>query len=266
VIVTGDNGMPFPRAKANCFEYGVHVPLAVSYPEGFPGRRIVDDPVSFTDFAPTILEMTGIAPDGMMPISGKSLVNILRSKTSGIVDESKKYVFAGRERHSSSRYDNLGYPQRAIRSSQYLLIWNMKPDLWPAGDPQRLKPGSDSELLPLYGIDETGKHNSDWAFTDVDAAPSKSFIVENHSDEEISRFFNLAFAKRPEYELYDVKSDPDCLINLSGNPEFLPVKQEMKEELTQELIRSEDPRIVGPDTGIFDSYVRYSPMREFPRP
>ncbi len=58
VIVTGDNGMSFPRAKANGYEYGVHVPLAISYPEGFPGNRIVDDPVSFVDFAPTILEMT----------------------------------------------------------------------------------------------------------------------------------------------------------------------------------------------------------------
>ena len=266
VIVTGDNGMPFPRAKANCFEYGIHVPLAISYPEGFPGRRIVDDPVSFADLAPTILEMTGTGTDGMMPVSGRSLVNILRSENSGIVDETKKYVFAGRERHSSSRYDNLGYPQRAIRSTQYLLIWNIKPDLWPAGDPQRLKPGSETELLPLFGIDEAGKHNSDWAFTDVDAAPSKSFIVENHSDEEISRFFNLAFAKRPEYELYDVISDPDCLINLSGNPDFLPVEQEMKDQLIRELIRSEDPRVVGPDTGIFDTYIRYSPMREFPRP
>ena len=47
--------MPFPRAKANCFEYGVHVPLAVSYPKGFPGKRRVDDPIGFVDIAPTIL-------------------------------------------------------------------------------------------------------------------------------------------------------------------------------------------------------------------
>jgi len=31
VIVTGDNGMPFPRAKANCYEYGIHVPLAIRW-------------------------------------------------------------------------------------------------------------------------------------------------------------------------------------------------------------------------------------------
>lgn len=29
VVVTSDNGMPFPRAKANLYEYGTHVPLAI---------------------------------------------------------------------------------------------------------------------------------------------------------------------------------------------------------------------------------------------
>ncbi|MCK4748182.1 MAG: sulfatase [Bacteroidales bacterium] len=103
VIVTGDNGMPFPRAKANCFEYGVHVPFAVRFPKNFPGGRIVDDPVSFIDLAPTILEITGTSREGMLPITGKSFLSTLRSKKQGIVNESNEYALAGRERHSSSR-------------------------------------------------------------------------------------------------------------------------------------------------------------------
>ena len=133
IIVTADNGMPFPRAKANCFEYGIHIPMAISYPNGFPAGRRVDDLISFIDLAPTILELAGIKPEGMQPLSGKSIVNILKSEKSGLIDKSKKYVFAGRERHSSSRWNNLGYPQRAIRGTEYLLIWNIKPERWPAG-------------------------------------------------------------------------------------------------------------------------------------
>jgi N-sulfoglucosamine sulfohydrolase len=267
VIVTGDNGMSFPRAKANSFEYGLHVPLAISYPKGFPGNRIVDDPVSFADLAPTILEMTNTKPEGMMPIFGRSITNILKSKKSGIVDETKKYVFAGRERHSSSRWNNLGYPQRAIRSTQYLFIWNMRPDLWPAGDPQAINTESPArDLLPLYGIDEKGLHHSDWAFTDVDASPSKSFLIENHADEKIRYFFDLAFAKRIEYELYDIKKDPFCLTNLCGEPDYSAIEREMKDELFMELTRSGDPRVVGPDKEIFETYERYSPIREFPKP
>ncbi|MDP2856080.1 MAG: sulfatase [bacterium] len=263
IIVTGDNGMSFPRAKANCFEYGAHVPLAISYPKGFPGNRTVNDPVSFVDFAPTILEMTNTKPEGMMPIFGRSITNILKSTNSGIVDETKKYIFAGRERHSSSRWNNLGYPVRAIRSERYLLIWNIKPDLWPAGDPQALKPGSE-ELLPMYGIDEKGIHHSGWAFTDVDGGPSKSFLVEHHTD--LQYYFDLAYAKRPMYELYNVQDDPYCLTNLCGKPDFAAIEQEMKTELMNELKRSEDPRVVGPDTEVFDSYIRYSPIRDFPKP
>ena len=265
VIVTGDNGMPFPRAKANAYEYGVHVPLAISYPDGFPGNRIVNDPVSFADFAPTILEMTNTKPEGMMPLFGRSIANILKSKESGIVDETKKYIFAGRERHSSSRWNNLGYPVRAIRSENFLLIWNMKPELWPAGDPQAIDTET-GKIRPMYGIDDKGVHHSDWAFTDVDASPSKSFLIENHADPNLTHYFDLAYAKRPEFELFDIKKDPYCLTNIIDNPRFSDIMQEMKDELLKELTRSEDPRIVGPDKEIFETYVRYSPIREFPKP
>lgn len=266
VIVTGDNGMPFPSAKANCFEYGVHVPLAISYPQGFPAGRIIDDPVSFVDFAPTILEMTATKPAGMLPISGKSITNILKSRKAGIVDVTKKYVFVGRERHSSSQWNNIGYPQRAIRSKEYLFIWNAKPERWPAGAPQRLKDGTTNDFYPMYGIDENGKHNSEWAFTDIDASPSKSFLVENCENEKYSRFFDLATAKRPEFELYQVKNDPGCLNNLSGIPAFSDIEKEMKTALFEELKLSGDPRVVGLDKDIFETYIRYSPIREFPKP
>jgi len=266
VIVTSDNGMAFPRAKANGYEYGVHVPFAVRFPKDFPGGRMVDDPVSFADIAPTILELTGTSPEGMLPISGKSILKTLQSEKQGIVDPGKKYVFAGRERHSSSRYLNWGYPQRMIRSKDFLLTWNMKPERWPAGAPQRIVKGTEDELWPMYGIDEKGIHHSDWAFTDIDAAPTKSFIVENHEDPAIKPFFELAVSKRPEFELFDIQKDPHCLTNLIGKPDFSEVENELKQTLLEELKKSEDPRIVGPDKEIFDSYIRYSPMREFPKP
>ncbi len=266
VIVTADNGMPFPRAKANGYDYGIHVPLAIRYPKDFPGGRIVDDPVGFADIAPTILELTGTSIKGMMPISGKSILNILKSKKQGIVDPSKKYVFSGRERHSSSRYLNWGYPQRMIRSQDFLLTWNMKPERWPAGDPQAVKPNSGGALLPMYGIDENGKQQSDWAFADIDDSPTKAFIIENWKDEKIKPYFDLALAKRPEFEFFNLKNDPYCLVNLAGNPNFSVLEKEMKNVLMKELVKSKDPRVVGPDKEVFDLYIRYSPIREFPRP
>jgi uncharacterized sulfatase len=255
-----------PRAKANGYEYGVHVPLAISYPNGFPAGREVDDPISFVDMAPTILELTETSPEGMLPISGKSIVNILESEKEGMVDETKEYVLAGRERHSASRYMNAGYPQRIMRKGRYLYIWNMKPERWPAGAPQRLVSDSTDALYPMYGIDAAGVHHSDWAFTDIDACPTKSFIVEHRNEQEFEKYFELAVGKRPEYELFDVEKDPDCLTNLANDPEFAGIKDPMDALMVQDLKRTEDPRVAGPDEGLFDTYPRYSPMRYFPKP
>jgi uncharacterized sulfatase len=266
IIVTSDNGMPFPRAKANSYDYGIHVPFAVRYPKAFPEGRIVNDPVNFIDLAPTILDLTNASADGMLPITGKSIRNILESTEQGTVDPSRQYVFSGRERHSASRHQNWGYPQRSIRNKEHVLIWNMKPDRWPAGAPQRIDPDNENELLPIYGIDENGVHHSDWAFTDVDAAPTKSYIIENREDENVRPFFEAAFEKIPEVLLYDVNSDPYCMNNLADDPEYAGIKDEMQQVLINELTETEDPRVVGPDPEVFDSYLRYSPMREFPKP
>jgi uncharacterized sulfatase len=266
IMVTADNGMPFPRAKANGYEYGVHVPMAMSYPNGFPGRRIIKEPVSFVDIAPTILDITQTSSDAMLPISGSSLINLL-TDTEGIFDNGPGYVLAGRERHSASRYMNMGYPQRIMRRGQYLYIWNMAPERWPAGAPQRLIPDStENALYPLYGIDSMGVHNSGWAFTDIDGSPTKSFMVENHHNPEYMEYFAWAVAKRPEYELFDVTKDPNCLTNLASHPEYSGLAEQFRSILIEELTNSEDPRVVGPDKQLFDSYPRYSPMREFPKP
>src|SRR5262249_6052600 len=66
VIVTGDHGAGgFPHGKCNLYDFGTSVPLAIRWP-GAPAGRVVDDLVSLTDVAPTILEICGLRrPDVM---------------------------------------------------------------------------------------------------------------------------------------------------------------------------------------------------------
>ena len=266
VIVTSDNGKAFPRAKANGYEYGIHVPMAIRYPEKYVGGRIIEDPISFVDLAPTILEITNIKADGMLPISGRSFLDLLVSKEQGVVRNVDSYALSGRERHSSSRYNNMGYPQRTIRSKDYLFIWNMRPERWPAGAPQMYSPNDTTFLLPINGVGMDDTYYSMSAFTDVDESPTKQIILENSVDSENQFYYNLSFGKRPEYELYDIRKDPACLNNLVGNSDLSDVESKLKNQLMNILIYTEDPRVVGPDTEIFDSYLRYSPMRKFPQP
>jgi N-sulfoglucosamine sulfohydrolase len=84
VIVTSDNGMPFPRIKGQAFKLSNHLPLAIMWPKGIknPGR-VIDEFVSFTDFAPTFLEVAGINVNesGMQQMEGRSLFPVFNDKS-----------------------------------------------------------------------------------------------------------------------------------------------------------------------------------------
>jgi len=239
VIVTSDNGMPFPRAKANLYEHGIHMPLAVFWPKVIRPKRVVDDMIGFVDFAPTLLEATGVTPPKAM--SGKSFLNILKSTKQANVDDSRKFILSGRERHTHARPNNFGYPSRAIRNQKYLYVWNIKPDRWPAGDP--------TDAAETKG------------FFDIDPSPSKSFMMENKNT--YGQLFSLSCDKRPEEELYDIVSDPGCMHNLAKNPEYDKTKSMLLKTLKNRLKNQKDPRMLGRGD-IFESYPRYSTMRPFP--
>ena len=120
VIVTSDNGMPFPRAKADLYDYGSRVPLAVRWPERIPAGRVASDFVSLVDVAPTILEAAGLAP--LPEMTGRSLLDLLTSQDQGRIDPSRDHVILARERHTPWRAGRVGYPMRAIRTDQFLYI------------------------------------------------------------------------------------------------------------------------------------------------
>lgn len=44
VVITADNGCPFPRAKATLYEAGTLVPLAMYWPGKAVGGRKIEDP------------------------------------------------------------------------------------------------------------------------------------------------------------------------------------------------------------------------------
>lgn len=253
VVVTSDNGMPFPRAKATVYDAGIHVPLAVRWPARVPGGRVVEDLVSLIDVTPTLLDATGIQHPGPHPMSGRSLFGLLTSGASGIVEPMRDAVYTGRERHSSARWNNLGYPQRAVRTRDYLYIRNFAPERWPAGAPRKYE--EDGRLGPMHG----GYH-------DIDAAPTLELLTSRADDPFFYSYLHLAVARQPAEELYDLRSDPDCLHNLAADPAHAVVTREHRQRLDARLRETGDPRVLG--TGdIWESYERRAgPMREFPEP
>lgn len=253
VIVTSDNGMAFPRAKANCYEYGIHMPLAVAWPEIATGGRTVDDLVNLIDLTATIYDAANVDPPAATPLAGRSIRNILSSEAEGIVDTKRDAIFSGRERHSSSRFNSLGYPQRCLRTQDYLYIYNFRPERWPAGAPQTVTGG---KLGPMHG----GYH-------DIDECPSLSFMIDQRDDIALGRFIALAVDKRPFEELFDIRNDPSCLCNLATDVVHAATKEQLHERLFGYLEKTNDARLTDPDGGdIWETYPRYSSLRWFPTP
>jgi arylsulfatase A-like enzyme len=231
VVVTADNGMPFPRVKGQVYEYSNHLPLAIMWPNGIkkPGR-IVDDLVNFIDFAPTYLELAGLTAEaaGMQPVTGESLTDIFYAETGGKVNPERDYLLVGMERHDVGRPNDAGYPVRGIIKDNFLYLHNFKPDRWPACDPV------------------TG-------YLNCDGSPTKTYILDTRRKKGIMEFWQLSFGKRSSEELYNIIEDPYCMNNLAEDENFADLKTTMKAEMTKKLTEQGDPRILG-NGDIFDNY------------
>lgn len=231
IVVTADNGMPFPRVKGQAYEYSNHLPLAIRWGEGIvnPGR-VIDDFISFIDFSPTFFEVANINYDssGMAPFAGKSLQPIFITEQEGKTDPSRNAVLIGKERHDIGRPEDQGYPVRGIVNENFTYIHNFKTNRWPAGNP------------------ETG-------YLNTDGSPTKTVILNQRRISGEYKFWNLSFGKRPQEELYDRKKDPYGLNNLALHPEYQNVKDRLREQLFKELKEQEDPRVLG-NGPVFDNY------------
>ena len=252
IIATSDNGMPFPRAKANLYEYGFHMPLAIRWGDEISHGRVVDDLISLTDIAPTIIDVLEMKSNKenyiINKMTGRSFLDILLSEKSGLIEPDRKEIYSARERHSCSRWENLSYPIRALRTHDYLYIKNFKPERWPAGAP--VKYNEEMDFVP--------------GFHDIDDF-QESYIFENRNVDSIKYYFDLAVQKRPVEELFDIRRDPYCLNDLSTLPEYQDVLIELRERLNSRLIETNDPRLVG-DGDIWETYKRFNVMRTFPVP
>jgi arylsulfatase A-like enzyme len=236
IAISGDHGAPgFPHGKCNLYGFGTGVSLIVSGP-GIKGGRVVDDMVSLPDLAPTFLEAGGVKPPAVM--TGRSLWNVLRSERQGLVDPARTWVVAGRERHVEiARPDYTPYPQRVLRTLDHALIVNFKPERWPLGDHYRL----DGKDEPTF--DEVAK-TTFVTLPDDDAGPTKAWFVGARKSPEWSAQFDKFYGRRPMFELYDLRKDPDEMNNVAEDPAYAAIRKEMTERLFAILRETGDPRML----------------------
>jgi len=239
VVVSGDHGIPgFPRGKCNLYDFGTGVALAMRWGAA-KGGRVVDDFVNLMDLAPTFLEAGSVTPPAVM--TGRSLISILQSDRSGLVDPQRTWVVTGRERHVAAARDNfLPYPQRAIRVKDYLYVINFQPERWPMGNPYNLQSAQPPGVEALT-------EDTMVTFMDMDASPTKAWLVGQRDNPQWQWHYDLAFGRRPQEELYDLVADPHEVKNVAAEPKYAKVREQLRAQLMAELTRSGDPRVVAAD-------------------
>jgi N-sulfoglucosamine sulfohydrolase len=203
VVMSGDNGMPFPRAKATLYDTGTRVPLVVRWGKQVKESRAVSDFVSLCDLSPTFLEAAEITPPKAM--TGQSLFPQLKSKRSGQIDPARDHVLTGMARHC------FPHPRQALRTDRYLYLRNKNPEKWKTGR----GPG------PPQTYDFTRRHwpSGAEAFCfNVDPSPTKQYMLTHPNDPLVRACWTQSFGPYPHEELYDLQGDPGQIHNLANDP------------------------------------------------
>lgn len=115
VIFTGDNGMPFPRAKGTCYDPGLHVPLLAWWPGRIAAGTVRSELIAHVDLPATWLEAAGIEKPAKM--QGRSFLSLLLGRPY----QPRTEVCSERNWH-----DNFD-PIRSVRTARHKLIFNAAP-------------------------------------------------------------------------------------------------------------------------------------------
>ena len=204
VMFFSDHGMPFPFAKTQLYHHSTHTPLMVRWP-GVTVAGSVDQRhmVSAIDFLPTLLDVMGHQHPEPKLLHGRSFAPLLRGES----QTNRDHVVlqynenSGRWRH----------PMRAIHTPEFLYIYN---------------PWSD------------GKRK--FATATTATVTYRRMVKRAESDRRLASRVAL-FDHRVVEELYDVRGDSDCLVNLIDQPSHAATVRQLRNLLADELVRVEDP-------------------------
>lgn len=206
VMFLSDNGMSMPFAKTNCYLASTRTPWIVRWPDKIKAGK--DDSTHFIggiDFMPTIIEAAGL--DKVDGMDGTSFVPLLTGlKQTGNGHGKVFTVF-------EETVARLQYPMRCVHAGIYGYIYNA----WADG-----KAAFKSEA------------QGGLAYKAMAAS----------TDPKVAGRVKMFVYRVPE-ELYDLESDPDCLVNLAEDPVCKNAKDgalaSMRKLLLENMTQTNDP-------------------------
>ena len=114
---------------------------------------------------------------------------------------------------------------------------NFAPERTPNGD----SGSADDASLPFEQLAK----QTYAAYADIDASPTKAWMVRNQAEESIASHWKLGFGPRAQEELYVLADDPHQVRNRADDPALSDLKAQLRAQLMAELELWDDPRLLG---------------------
>lgn len=194
-VFSSDHGAQFPFGKWTLYDEGIRVPLIVARSGKIEAGSRTDAMVSWIDIFPTLIDIAG----GEFPddLDGRSFAPVLR----GDATSHRKRIFTT---HSGDRKMNV-YLSRSIRTERHKLIWNPHPEF------------AFTTHIDLLLRETSGDYFKQW--------------TERAKTDELAAKVVASHHGRPEFELFDLQTDPYEQKNLAGNASLKDLQAELLKEL-----------------------------------
>jgi arylsulfatase A-like enzyme len=210
IFFYSDHGGPLPRQKREIYDTGLKVPLIIRFPDRQMAGMVVDEMISFVDFAPTLLSLTHYPiPDYLQ---GQAFLGPEKANP-------RSYIFAARDR-LDDEYDMV----RGVRDKQYKYFKNFQPGKPYIMDIEyRMQMDLMQELIRAH---EAGELNAD----------QELWFAQTKPDEELYDLYNDPYelnnlAGDPEYEdkLIELRNELENWQNQYGDMGFIPEEEMIKQ-------------------------------------
>ena len=200
IMFYSDHGGPLPRQKRQLYDSGLHVPLAIRFPDRQLAGMTDVQLISFVDLAPTVFSLAGIA----LPeyLDGQAFLGLQRASTP------RQFIHAAADRFDTE-YDT----KRAVRSYNFKYIRNLRPDRgYYIPITYREQMATMQELLRLHDAGELDEYQSQWFRTSKPV--EELFDIEADPHE----LFNLS--ENPAYteQLAKMRIELEMWMNDTGDP------------------------------------------------
>lgn len=226
VIFLTDNGPPFPGAKTNLHQPGMHLPLLVRNPLHTKQQITCDARVSWVDITPTILDYCQVTPAPMPPIipgandDNPEVARPRNRPAQPVKFHGRTFLTAMTEEHPTG-WDTLYashtfheitmyYPMRVVIDGDHKLIFNIA-------------------------------HQLPYPFaTDIYASPTWQAVLKT-GQKQYGQKTVESYLHRPKFELYDLKNDPWETTNLADSPAHAARLKQLQTQLHEWQKGSKDP-------------------------